>query len=217
MADMVKLNVGGVIYYTSMSTLKSCSGSSLSKMFSGEGDSYFTPPRMDDSGAYVIDSCPTMFEYVLNWCRYRRLVIANTQLDWDSLEAIADYFLLEDMKKAVIKRREAEIMKDKEKSDMLKKLVKAIQRNDSRLESHTEQVCQELKEMNEYLDAHNDKLQDIGSELYDLTSELKDLGSELYNQTSELKNIDYSMQAIQEELQEIKQQRESQSVDEEEP
>ena len=138
-------------------------------------------------------------------------------MDWDSLEAIADYFLLEDMKKAVIKRREAEIMKDKEKSDMLKKLVKAIQKIDSRLESHTEQVCQELKEMNEYLDAHNDKLQDIGSELYDLTSELKDLGSELYNQTSELKNIDFSMQAIQEELQEIKRQRESQSVDEEEP
>ena len=89
-SDMIRLNVGGVIFMTSMSTLQSYPNSSLAKMFTPS--SVHQPPPTDDSGAFFIDSSPAMFRYVLDWCRYKQLLVDRDNMDWNGLRVVADYF-----------------------------------------------------------------------------------------------------------------------------
>ena len=189
MDNMIKLNVGGVIYYTTLTTLTSCPGSSLSKMF-GSSESAFIPSSKDESGAYIIDSSPTVFECVLDWCRYRKLVITNSKLDWESLEAVADYFLLEDMKKAIVERKEAESEIAREKRDTMKKISVALQNIEHHIEKQTEETCDELFKINRNLDC-------ISSNVYRTGQDIAD------SQSRHLQEIDRSLVTIYEELQVI--------------
>merc|ERR1719452_291206 len=110
---MISLNVGGVVFMCTMSTLQSFPASSLARMFSSP---HQLPPR-DASGAFLLDSSPAMFGYVLDWCRYRQLVVDKDNMNWGSLEVVADYFGLEEMLVEVRRRKEQEV----DKEDQLKR------------------------------------------------------------------------------------------------
>ena len=64
--EMISFNVGGVMLMTNMTTLQSCPASSLAGMFSFP----HKLPARDPSGAFLLDSSPAMFRFVLDWCRY---------------------------------------------------------------------------------------------------------------------------------------------------
>merc|ERR1719334_2079993 len=88
-----------------MSTLQSCPESTLAKMFSPS--SSYELPEKDSTGAYFIDSSPVMFGYVLDWCRYKKLIVdkEGESVDWEGLEGVADYFGLLGMKSEVTERK----------------------------------------------------------------------------------------------------------------
>ena len=64
--NILKLNVGGRIFETYLTTLKAEPDSALARMFSEP-----MLPKADPSGAYIIDSSPEHFGAVLNWCRFK--------------------------------------------------------------------------------------------------------------------------------------------------
>ena len=161
--EFVRLNVGGVIFITTLTTLKSCPESSLSKMFSSDNSSYRDILK-DESGAFLIDSSPTMFGYILDWCRYKQLILKENTVDLNSLEAVADYFCLEDMLAAVKIRKEMVTEERKRKQ----KISSALEKN--------------RKGINESLDLISRK------HGYEIVMALEDIQSELKNYRAELKS-----------------------------
>ena len=160
--EFVRLNVGGVIFITTLTTLKSCPESSLSKMFSSDNSSYRDILK-DESGAFLIDSSPTMFGYILDWCRYKQLILKENTVDLNSLEAVADYFCLEDMLEAVKIRKEMVTEERRRKQ----KISSALEKN--------------MKGINESLDLISRK------HGYEIVMALEDIQSELRNYRAELK------------------------------
>src|SRR5690606_32379117 len=63
-AGMVKLNVGGSIFCTTINTLTQGKSSMLSAMYSGRYD-----PYTDADGCYFIDRDGTHFRFILNFLR----------------------------------------------------------------------------------------------------------------------------------------------------
>ena len=161
--EFVRLNVGGVIFITTLTTLKSCPESSLSKMFSSDNSSYREILK-DESGAFLIDSSPTMFGYILDWCRYKQLILKENTVDLNSLEAVADYFCLEDMLAAVKIRKEMVTEERRRKQ----KISFALEKN--------------MKEINGSLDLISRK------HGYEIVMALEDIQSELRNYRAELKS-----------------------------
>ena len=161
--EFVRLNVGGVIFITTLTTLKSCPESSLSKMFSSDNSSYRDILK-DESGAFLIDSSPTMFGYILDWCRYKQLILKENTVDLNSLEAVADYFCLEDMLAAVKIRKEMVTEERRRKQ----KISFALEKN--------------MKEINGSLDLISRK------HGYEIVMALEDIQSELRNYRAELKS-----------------------------
>ena len=68
MADWVKLNVGGTVFETSLSTLISQPESVLGRMF--QPGSSIPPAAKTEDGVYLIDACPRAFDVILNYLRY---------------------------------------------------------------------------------------------------------------------------------------------------
>lgn len=98
MADeVVTLNVGGVNYNTTRSTLTKYPDSMLGAMFSGQ----FVPTAFDTQGNYFIDRDGEMFRHVLNFLRSGRLCIPQSFQDFDLLEAEADFYQIPAMISAV--------------------------------------------------------------------------------------------------------------------
>lgn len=50
----MKLNVGGIVYHTTRTTLMKCENSMIYKMFS-QDDEFMKPSHKDDNGCYLID------------------------------------------------------------------------------------------------------------------------------------------------------------------
>ena len=63
-ANQVKLNVGGTLFRTTISTLTACPDSMFSAMFSGRHEL-----AKDEDGFVFIDRDPTHFRLILNWLR----------------------------------------------------------------------------------------------------------------------------------------------------
>ena len=82
--DMIRLNVGGKVFLTNLSTLQSCPSSSLAMMFSPSSPHQL--PATDSTGAFFLDSSPDMFGFVLDWCRYNQLVVDRDNMDWSGLD-----------------------------------------------------------------------------------------------------------------------------------
>ena len=64
--EIIRLNVGGVLFTTLRSTLCSVPGSMLEAMFSGR---FGSPAMRDSSGAYFLDRDPEYFGFVLSYLR----------------------------------------------------------------------------------------------------------------------------------------------------
>lgn len=73
LTDWVTLDVGGRIISTYRSTLVSSPNSVLAKMFSPLSS---LEPAKTHNGHYSIDSDPDIFNVILNWLRYQKVLCA---------------------------------------------------------------------------------------------------------------------------------------------
>lgn len=88
--EVLTLNVGGVMYTTTRSTLTKYSDSMLGAMFG----SHFalSPPSLDREGNNFIDRDGYMFRHVLNFLRTGHLCLPHGFKDFELLEAEADFY-----------------------------------------------------------------------------------------------------------------------------
>lgn len=73
MSEIVNLNVGGVVYVTSLTTLQSMKGGLLASLF--EKDDVDLP--RDSDGRYFIDRDGVLFRYVLDYLRNEKLLLPD--------------------------------------------------------------------------------------------------------------------------------------------
>ena len=157
MTDWIKLNVGGSLFETSRATLTSCPSSSLSRMFSP--NSSLSPATVDD-GVFLMDVCPQAFSVVLNWLRYRRLMLGpGTTVD--QVKPVADFFGLEDLNMELNDR----MQKEEEKSGAMLE----------GLENCVEGLKDVLQEIQESIAECADKLDDVKIEVATIGSNMEDL------------------------------------------
>ncbi|KAK6636627.1 hypothetical protein RUM43_010289 [Polyplax serrata] len=95
---VVELNVGGVFYTTSLTTLRKVPNSLLAGMFSGRTD----PPPKDVKGKYFLDRDGVLFRYVLDYLRNQTLVLPESFRERGRLVQEATYFGLPQMTEAVL-------------------------------------------------------------------------------------------------------------------
>ena len=150
--NMIRLNVGGVMFMTSLPTLQSCPSSRLSLMFSPSA-----PNQLPPSGAFFLDSSPAMFGYVLDWCMYKQLVVDRDNMDWSGLEVVADFFGLEEMKQEVKRRRKQDVETERQQKR------EKFQKKERKREEKRDKEERHMKMM-ENLDKTNQLLDQIRSE-----------------------------------------------------
>ena len=148
MADWLKLNVGGTIFETSRSTLTSDCESILARMF--EPNSNLPPATVTEEGCYQIDACPRGFGVVLNWLRYRSLILGS-EVKAEDVLPVADYFGLSELRTLLEKQQETE-------EEVQGKLVTAIEEGVEKLEEVLQHIEGELTGI-------NDKLEDFKVEV----------------------------------------------------
>lgn len=86
--EVVTLNVGGVLYTTTRTTLTKYADSMLGAMFGGQ----YNPTALDQQGNYFIDRDGYMFRHILNFLRSGQLCLPQGFKDFDLLEAEADFY-----------------------------------------------------------------------------------------------------------------------------
>lgn len=86
-SEIVKLNVGGVVYTTTRATLCKHPNSMLGAMFNGSMSTH-----LDENGCVFIDRDGEMFKFILNYLRCSRLTLPNDFRDLDLLSAEADFY-----------------------------------------------------------------------------------------------------------------------------
>ncbi|XP_045205795.1 BTB/POZ domain-containing protein KCTD16-like [Mercenaria mercenaria] len=96
--EIVELNVGGVFYTTSLSTLVKEPSSLLGEIFGGESN---TKLVKDSKGKYFIDRDGVLFRYILDFLRNQKIVLPENFHEKDRLRNEADYFKLPEMVKGI--------------------------------------------------------------------------------------------------------------------
>ncbi|KAK0088646.1 hypothetical protein PV325_011210 [Microctonus aethiopoides] len=94
---VVELNVGGVFYTTSSSTLTKASDSQLSSIFSGK-----TSIEKDAKGRYFLDRDGVLFRYVLDFLRNDSLILPEGFRERERLRREAVYYGLPGLEKAIL-------------------------------------------------------------------------------------------------------------------
>jgi hypothetical protein len=89
---IVELNVGGVNYTTSLSTLTCESNSLLGDLFTGK-----TAISQDSQGRYFIDRDGQLFRYIIDYLRNRKVLLPETFKECERLKAEAEYYRLSDL------------------------------------------------------------------------------------------------------------------------
>ncbi|XP_022245151.1 BTB/POZ domain-containing protein KCTD12-like [Limulus polyphemus] len=92
--SVVELNVGGVFYTTSISTLTKEPNSLLGQMFTGEGGK--TAMR-DSKGKFFIDRDGVIFRYILDYLRNQKVLLPENFHERERLKQEAEYFMLPGM------------------------------------------------------------------------------------------------------------------------
>ncbi|XP_070545632.1 BTB/POZ domain-containing protein KCTD21-like [Ptychodera flava] len=99
--NMVRLDVGGKVYTTSVTTLTKYSESMLGAMFSGR-----VPVQTDDSGTFRIDRDGKLFRHVLNFLRSSKLHLPENFQEYDQLLDEADFYQIDALTEAVSEMRQ---------------------------------------------------------------------------------------------------------------
>ena len=94
MSDWVKLNVGGTKFETTRATLTSCPDSLLAKMFDPDSDR--PPAALSEDGYYLIDASPRAFAVILDWLRYKEILLGK-EVPLEDVIPVADYFGLPEL------------------------------------------------------------------------------------------------------------------------
>jgi len=90
----IKLNVGGKLYVTTLSTLVNKEPNSmLALMFSQGG---MNPSDLDDEGAYLVDRSPHYFEPIINYLRHGQLIY-DSHLNIEGILEEAKFFGIESL------------------------------------------------------------------------------------------------------------------------
>ena len=100
--SIIDINVGGIVYTTSLATLTRFPDSMLGVMFSGRRS-----VAKDSRGNFFIDRDGPMFRYVLNFLRSSKLNLPDNFQEFDQLAEEADFYqiprLIDALKKIKIK------------------------------------------------------------------------------------------------------------------
>ncbi|KAK3107309.1 hypothetical protein FSP39_011592 [Pinctada imbricata] len=89
---ILKLNVGGVFYTTTKSTLTTVYGSHLWRIATGD-----VHVMRDERGSIFLDRDGYVFRFVLNYLRTNKLIVPNGYKELHLLKEEADYFGLDDL------------------------------------------------------------------------------------------------------------------------
>jgi hypothetical protein len=76
LGNRIKLDVGGTIFATSLSTLTFIKGTFFEVMFSGRWE-----PKKEEDGSFFIDRDPIVFRYILNFLRGEEIKIDKLSED----------------------------------------------------------------------------------------------------------------------------------------
>lgn len=95
---IVELNVGGVFYTTSLTTLTKETDCLLSEIFTGKNKSLTI---RDSKGKYYIDRDGVLFRYVLDYLRNLKLVLPENFHEKERLKQEAEYYRLPNMVKSI--------------------------------------------------------------------------------------------------------------------
>jgi len=154
--EWLKLNVGGQIFETTRSTLTSHPTSSLAKMF--QPNSPLSPALME-GGVYQVDACPRAFGVILNWLRYRQLILGNVRAK--EVVPVADFFHIVDLSEAL-----GECLTKEE--DQKEAEREALENTTDRMENVLENIQGEISSC-------ADKLKDIRGECSNVATNLEDI------------------------------------------
>lgn len=97
--SIVELNVGGVHYTTTLSTLTRDPDSLLGQMFTGRSR---TPVLRDSKGKYFIDRDGVLFRYTLDFLRNQKLTLPENFHECERLRQEADYFQMKEMRSTLM-------------------------------------------------------------------------------------------------------------------
>ncbi|XP_072034311.1 uncharacterized protein [Amphiura filiformis] len=123
MDDIVSVNVGGIIYTTSRSTLCRYPDS----MLGASGAGPWTPPAKDKDGNHFIDRNGVTFQHVLEFLRQCKLVLPDDFKDYDLLENEADFYQIPALTRDVIRKHREE--KTHEKAQVEYIMMECTDRN----------------------------------------------------------------------------------------
>ncbi|XP_077999693.1 BTB/POZ domain-containing protein KCTD21-like [Glandiceps talaboti] len=98
-SSMVRLDVGGKPFTTSLTTLTRYSDSMLGAMFSGR-----VPVQRDNRGMYMIDRDGELFRHILNFLRSSSLHLPDNFAEYDALMEEADFYQLQALKEAIAEK-----------------------------------------------------------------------------------------------------------------
>lgn len=90
--SVVELNVGGVLYTTSLSTLTKNTNCLLGQLFTGREHI-----GKDGRGRYFVDRDGVLFRYVLDFLRNQKLVLPENFHEKERLKNEAEYFNMDDL------------------------------------------------------------------------------------------------------------------------
>ena len=96
--SVIELNVGGVFYTTSLSTLVKEEESLLGQMFTGRSSN---PVIRDSKGKYFIDRDGVLFRYILDFLRNQKLVLPENFQEKRRLQQEAEYFNLSSLSEQI--------------------------------------------------------------------------------------------------------------------
>lgn len=101
-AEIVELNVGGVHYTTTLSSLQEDKSSLLYDLFSRRGDLL-----KDSKGRYFLDRDGVLFRYILDYLRDKTLQLPEEFREKQRLQKEAEHFKLQGMLDCLRKERDA--------------------------------------------------------------------------------------------------------------
>ena len=95
--DMISLNVGGIMYMTTRSTLTSHSSGPKSKLQAMFGHPATELCPLDAQGNFFIDRDGQLFRYVLNFLRTGRILKPSNKDELRALLLEADYYQIQSL------------------------------------------------------------------------------------------------------------------------